>query len=178
MSPAVRKGMLAVHLTCSVGWIGAVATYLALGIAAKTSDDPASIRSAWWAMERLGWTVIVPLALASLATGVVMGLGTRWGLLRYYWVTFALVMTAASTVVLVVHMRDVSALADHAREASATELRALGGDLVHAGLALVVLLVILVLNIYKPPGMTRYGWRRRHTSSRSGQAAGTTTSAG
>ena len=36
----------------------------------------------------------------------------------------------------------------------------LGGDLFHAVGGLVVLLVPLVLNIYKPPGKTRYGWRR------------------
>jgi hypothetical protein len=41
------------------------------------------------------------------------------------------------------------------------QLDALGGDLLHPGLGLVVLLAIQVLNVYKPLGMTRYGWRKQ-----------------
>ncbi|MGH7476805.1 MAG: hypothetical protein ACRELD_10980 [Longimicrobiales bacterium] len=61
-------------------------------------------------------------------------------------------------------MPTVSALADVARDADAANLSALGGDLLHPGLGLVVLLVITVLNVYKPRGMTRYGWRKQHES--------------
>ena len=42
MPPRVRKFALAVHLTFSVGWIGAVVAYLALGIAATRSPGVAS----------------------------------------------------------------------------------------------------------------------------------------
>jgi hypothetical protein len=35
------------------------------------------------------------------------------------------------------------------------------GDLFHPGVGLLVLLVITVLNVYKPRGMTRYGWRKQ-----------------
>jgi hypothetical protein len=39
MSPGVRKFALALHLTLSAGWIGAVAAYLALDVASATSQD-------------------------------------------------------------------------------------------------------------------------------------------
>lgn len=78
LSPAVRKLALTVHLTSSVGWIGAVLAYLALGAAAATSSDPQTVRAAWTAMDLTGWWVIVPLALAALLTGLVMSLGTHW----------------------------------------------------------------------------------------------------
>jgi hypothetical protein len=154
--------MLATHLTVSVGWIGAVVAYLALGMAAANSGDAGTVRGAWIAMELTGWYVIVPMALGSLLTGLVMALGTKWGLFRYYWVLIAFALTSFAAAVLLLHMPTVSSQADMAREADAAELAALGGDLSHATLGLVVLLVIQVLNIYKPPGMTRYGWRKQN----------------
>lgn len=159
MGPGLRKFALAVHLTVSIGWVGAAAAYLALGIAAAASDDAGTVRAAWIAMELTGWGVVVPLALASLLTGVVVALGTRWGLFRHYWVVFSLVLTVAATAVLLLHMPTVSALADIAREAEGARLEGLGGDVLHPGVGLVVLLVVLVLNVYKPRGTTGYGRR-------------------
>ena len=166
MSPRLRKFALAAHLMFSVGWIGTVFAYLALGVAAVTSQDTQTVRAAWIAMELTGWYVIVPLALASLFTGLVMALGTKWGLFRHYWVLFSLVLTIFATVVLLLHMPDVSVLADVAREAEGASLDRLGGDLLHPGLGLVVLLVILMLNVYKPRGMTPYGWRKQQEERR------------
>ncbi len=162
MTPGLRKFMLIVHVTSSVGWIGTVVAYLALGVAAVTSQDARTVRAAWIAMELTGWYAIVPLALASLLTGLVMALGTKWGLFRHYWVLVSLVLTILSTVVLLVHMPDVSLLAGVAQEAGGAGLERFGGDLLHPGLGLVVLLVIQVLNVYKPRGMTRYGLRKQH----------------
>jgi hypothetical protein len=162
MTPGVRKLALTAHLTFSVGWIGAVVAYLALGVSAVTSHDAQLVRAAWIAMEVTGWFAIVPLALAALLTGLVMALGTPWGLFRHYWVLFTLVLTILSTVVLLLHLPTVSSLADVAREADGADLGGLGGDLFHAGGGLLVLLVITVLNVYKPRGMTPYGWRKQH----------------
>jgi hypothetical protein len=126
-----------------------------------TSQDAQTVRAAWIAMELTGWFVIVPLALAALLTGLVMSLGTPWGLFRHYWVLMTLVLTILSTVVLLLHMPTVSSLADVAREADGADLARLGGDLLHPGVGLLVLLVITVLNVYKPRGMTPYGWRKQ-----------------
>ena len=58
-------------------------------------------------------------------------------------------------------MPTVSSLADLAQEAEGVDLDRLGGDLFHAGLGLAVLLVVQVLNVYKPRGVTPYGRRRQ-----------------
>ena len=162
LTPGLRKFALTVHLTFSVGWIGAVVVYLALGVSAVTSQDAQTVRAAWIAMELTGWFVIVPLAVAALLTGLVMSLGTPWGLFRHYWVVISLALTILATVVLLLHMPTVSLMADAAREADGADLGRLGGDLLHAGVGLLVLLVITALNVYKPRGMTRYGWRKQH----------------
>src|SRR6266508_209587 len=162
MTPGLRKFVLTVHLTFSVGWIGAVVAYLALGVSAVASQDAQTVRAAWIAMELTGWFVIVPLALAALLTGLVISLGTPWGLFRHYWVLITFVLTILSTAVLLLHMPTVSSLADVAREADGADLARLGGDLLHPGVGLLVLLVITGLNVYKPRGMTPYGWRKQH----------------
>jgi hypothetical protein len=119
----------------------------------------------WTAMELVGWSVIVPLALASLLTGVVMAIGTKWGLFRHYWVSISFVLTLFATVVLLLHMPSVTAMAEVAQTAEPSRLEALGGDLDHPSIGLVILLVVQVLNLYKPQGLTRYGWRKQQERS-------------
>jgi hypothetical protein len=117
-------------------------------------------------MALIGWYILVPLALASLLTGLVMSLGSPWGLFRHYWVLFSFVLTLLATAVLLEHMQTVSFFAGLAAEtnrADVGQLRdGLWGELFHAGVGLLVLLVIQVLNVYKPRGLTPYGWRKQH----------------
>jgi hypothetical protein len=166
MTPRLRKFALTVHLTFSIGWIGAVVAFLALVVAAMTSEDAQTLRAAWIAMELTGWFAIVPLALASLLTGLVMALGTKWGLFRHYWVLISLVLTILATGVLLGNMQTVSFFARIAAETDSADVAGLRGglrsELLHAGVGLLVLLVIQVLNVYKPRGMTRYGWRKQY----------------
>lgn len=163
MGPELRKLALTAHVTSSVGWLGAVAAFLALAIAGITRKDPQAVRGAYLAMEVTGWFVIVPLSIASLLTGLVQSLGTTWGLFRHYWVLIKLLITALATMLLLVHMRPTRAVASVAAlgALSATELRGVRIQLVaDAAAAVVVLLVATTLSIYKPRGMTPYGWRK------------------
>jgi hypothetical protein len=166
MPPRLRKFALTAHITFSVGWIGAVVAFLALVVAGMTSQDAPMLRAAWIAMELTGSFAIVPLALASLLSGLVMSLGTKWGLFRHYWTLFSLVLTILATVVLLVNMQTVSFFAGIAAETGRADVGALRvglpGELLHASVGLLVLLVIQVLNMYKPRGMTAYGWRKQH----------------
>ena len=166
LGPTARKVALSVHLTFSVGWIGAVLAYLGLGITAATTDDDRMILAMWSAMERVGWFVIVPLAIASLLTGLVMALATKWGLFRHYWVAISFVLTVFSTAVLIFHMPTVSSTAEFAQSADGATLKGLGGDLQHPSIGLGILLVVQFLNLYKPRGLTRYGWRKESAVSR------------
>jgi hypothetical protein len=173
MPPGVRKFALSAHLTFSVGWIGSVVAYLALGIAAVTTENAQTVRAAWVAMELTGWYVIVPLAIASLLTGVLMAVGTKWGLFRHYWVIFSLVLTVLSVAVLLSHMPTVSSTATIAKQARSATLFTLGGDLGHPAIGLGVLLVVQVLNLYKPRGVTRYGQRNQRGSLASSEVPAT-----
>ena len=163
MPPGLRTLALTAHVTSSVGWLGAVVAYLALVGAALASQDVRTVRGAWVGMDVIAWFVIVPLSLASLLTGLVQGLGTPWGLLRHYWVLFKLVLTVVASAILLLHIPTVSHFAGRAATADGGGLDGLSGELLHAGGGLVVLLATTALSVYKPRGLTPYGWRKRRS---------------
>src|SRR5712691_5373000 len=103
MTPALRKLSFTAHVTSSVGWLGAVASFLVLSIAGLTSQDAETVRGAYLAMNLLGQFIIVPLSLAALLTGLVQSLGTHWGLFRHYWVLVKLTLTIGATLLLLLH---------------------------------------------------------------------------
>ena len=164
MAAELRRAALAVHVITSVGWIGAAAAYLVLGVAAQIGEQVPTVRASWIAMELIGWLVIVPLGCLAFLTGLVMSLGTRWGLFWHYWVLIALVLTSLALAVLILHMPTVSAAAATARTGDDQAVLQLGGDIPHPALGLLVLVVIAVLNLRKPPGLTRYGQKAARCS--------------
>jgi hypothetical protein len=163
MKPNTRKLALTAHITLSGGWIGSALAYLGLVVAAMTSTEEHTLRSVWSALNVIGWLVIVPLAVSALGTGLLMALGTSWGLVRHYWVLCSLLLTVLSTGVLLMHMMTVSSHASTAVQGTTVELfelqQALRGELLHAGMGIIVLLVIQTLNVYKPRGLTGFGRR-------------------
>jgi hypothetical protein len=160
MGPRLRKFALTAHVTFSVGWLGAVLAYLPLTITGLTSDDTWTVRSAYLAMESIGWFVIVPLCFGALLSGIVQSLGTEWGLFRHYWILAKLALTLVATTILLLHLPAVSRMA--ATVATWTlpimDAPAVRGQfVVHAAGGLVVLLLITALSIFKPWGRTRWG---------------------
>jgi hypothetical protein len=164
MAPRQRKFALTTHVTSSVGLLGAIAAFLVLAGAGLTSQDAQIVRAAYLAMEMIARFVIVPMAFASLLTGLIQSLGTPWGLFQHYWVLVKLLLTVFATSVLLVKMELISYAARLAAETtlSRADLRAAGIQLiVHAAGGLLILLVPVVLSVYKPPGVTRYGWQKQ-----------------
>lgn len=173
LSPRSRKLALSVHIAASVGWVGAIVAYLPLDVTAATSGDAQLLRAAYLGMDLLARWAIVPLAIVAFLTGLLVSLGTSWGLFRHYWVVVSLALTAVALVVLLVETRTIASLAHAAADPARTadELRALGNTLPHSIGGLVVLLIVLALNVYKPRGLTRYGWRKQKAEATSADAA-------
>ena len=158
-----RRAALTIHVAASVGWLGAVAVFLALALSGLTSDDQQVVRAVYIAMEISGWFVIVPLAGAALLSGIIQSLGTEWGLFRHYWVLIKLLLTVFATLLLVVHMQPVSRMANVAVETTigGADHRGIRVQLAaDAGAALVVSLVTTTLSVVKPRGRTPYGQRK------------------
>jgi hypothetical protein len=165
MKPGLRKFALTAHVTASVGWLGAVTGFLALAIAGLTSQDAQRVRAAYVSMDLIAWSVILPFCFASLLTGLVQALGTAWGLIRHYWVLIKLIITAFASVVLLMHMQPISHVAGVAAVSplSGADLRGVRIQIMaDAGAAVLLLLVATTLGVYKPRGMTPYGWRKQN----------------
>jgi hypothetical protein len=161
MTPALRRFTFTMHITSSVGWVGAALAFLALAVIGFTTDDPVKARGAYLLMAPAAWFVLVPLAHASLLSGIVLSLGTTWGLFRYYWVVLKLGITVFATVILLIYMGTFRQMAGVAAD-PVVDLAMVrnASPIVHAILALVLLVAATVLGVYKPFGMTAYGERR------------------
>jgi hypothetical protein len=163
MSRGVRRAGLTAHVAVSVGWFGAVVVSLILALAGLLAADPVVVRAAWLALALVGWWALVPLSLLSLLTGLVQALGTRWGLVRHYWVIVKLVLNLIATGVLLLYTQTLDQLAEVARSADGASLVGTGvvdlSPVLHSVAALVLLLGAVVLSIYKPAGVTGYGMR-------------------
>ena len=174
MKPRLRKLGVTAHVTFSVGWLGADACFLALAIIGLTSQDPQVVRASYLVMELIGWFVIVPFSFAALLTGLVLAVGTPWGLFRHYWILAKFLLTVGAVAVLLVH---TSAMGDAAGRVTGVAAETLPGLRAHlganghaghlgnvqiqlaaaSGAGLLVLLTTAALGVYKPRGKIRYG---------------------
>jgi hypothetical protein len=155
----LRKFALTAHVAFSVGWLGAVAAYLALAIVGVTNNDEHTVASLYLAMEVIGWCAIVPLSLGTLLSGLVQSLGTEWGLIRYFWILEKFVLTIGATTILLLHMPTVA------------RMSGVMPEVIHAGGGLLVLLTATALSIYKPWGRTPWGWPTKGVSIEGNAAA-------
>jgi hypothetical protein len=175
MKPGLRKLLLTTHVAVSVGWLGAAAGVLALGIVGLTTSDAGVANGMYRATEIIWRSIIVPLSLAALLTGLVQALGSQWGLVDHYWVLTKLAITVGAVLLLLLHTNSLlPALTRSAIEGSAIVID--GQAHGHGGLpprvhlvvaasgTLLLLLIITTLSIYKPWGRTSFG-RRRATRS-------------
>jgi hypothetical protein len=165
LTPGLRKFVRTAHLTFTVGWLGTVAAFLVLAVAGLMSQDTQIVRAAYIAMGLTARFVIVPLSFVPLLlTGPILSLGTPWGLFRHYWIIVKLLINILSTIILLVHMQPINYLSRVAAEGTLSSAdRGVQIQLVVAAAAgLLALLVATALAVYKPRGMTPYGWRKQY----------------
>ncbi|MDO9455941.1 hypothetical protein [Nocardioides sp.] len=158
-----RRTTLALHVLCGVGWMGLDLGLFLLLLTGWTTDS-GPVAAATYTAARLVVPPVVPaLAIGMLLTGVVLGWGTRWGLLQWWWVAVKLVIGVVLTVLVLVLLLpgalglpvDLTGTADEVRDAVGREGQHL---LFPPAVSFVALGVALVLSIWKPWGRT--SWRR------------------
>jgi len=173
MSPRLRKLMLAIHIVTSVGLLGAVAAFFALAVAGLTVGDAEIVRGIYVMLDLLTKLMILPLALAALAVGLIESLGTRWGLVRHYWIIAKLTVTIVAIAVLLLQLPNIAYVATAAaiqplQHGDLSEARM--SFVIHSGGGLLALLIPTLLSIYKPRGRTGYGKTTTARSARTRSA--------
>ncbi|MFF7457523.1 DUF2269 domain-containing protein [Kitasatospora sp. NPDC008115] len=170
-----RRVWLVVHVASSVGWLGLTAGVLALGIAGRFSDDPDTVRAAYLAQRIFADWLLIPVSLLSLLSGLLLSLGTTWGLLRHYWVATKFWLTLAATLASILALR--AFIHDAAGQVAAGTVppdgRAPHVLVIAPSVALLVYLTATVLSVVKPWGMTGRGRRlaAEARAARTGRAA-------
>jgi Predicted integral membrane protein (DUF2269) len=92
LRPGLRRAVLTTHIAVSVGLLGDVAAVLAVNLRAATTSDPALAAASYELLGMFSVVFGIPLSLASLVTGLALGAGTKWGVLRYRWVATKLAL--------------------------------------------------------------------------------------
>ncbi|MFC5747825.1 DUF2269 family protein [Actinomadura rugatobispora] len=159
-TPRTRKAILLLHVISSMTWLGLDVGLLALSITGSLSDDPVTLRAAYLSMNMLGDTVLIPASLLALVTGVLLGVGTKWGLVRYTWVLTKLVLTVVTAALTVVALRaSLNEAAAGVLAARPSAGDAADGLLFAPVVSLTCYTFMTVLSIYKPWGRIRRGRR-------------------
>ncbi|MEJ3657300.1 hypothetical protein WEH80_30485 [Actinomycetes bacterium KLBMP 9759] len=161
MRPPTRKVMLLVHIVSAASWLGIDVMVGVLVFTGRLAPDPTV---AGLGYQALGLFLLWPLlfaALATLASGVVMGLGTRYGLLRHWWVVTKLAITVVlATLIVIALAPGLGEAVEHGRQLAAgvpaERITARVDDLIYPALvAPSALLITYVLSVMKPWGRTR-----------------------
>jgi hypothetical protein len=101
--------------------------------------------------------------IASLVIGVAQSLVTPWGLFGHWWLVVKLAMNLIILSVLLIQMPGIHQVAEVA--ASSAPLETLFGlrapFVLHATGGLLALVIPLALSVFKPRGLTRYGWDKQ-----------------
>jgi hypothetical protein len=155
LSQPVRRGVLTAHITFSVGLLGDSAGFLAVAIRGATTHDAELARSSWELLNMFSMLFGIPLSFAALLTGLTLGLGTKWGVLRYQWVTIKLLLIIS---VMVVGGLVISPASEAMRAGIGGGEDNLIGAAIYDVLAL---LTATTLSVYKPGR----GWRRTPRAS-------------
>lgn len=98
LGPGARKAIMVLHAIAGIGWMGVDVALFVLLTNARTTDDPALVASGFNAIAMIVPVAVPPLSLGVLLTGLLLGLGTRWGLVRYWWVLVKLALSLVMTV--------------------------------------------------------------------------------
>jgi hypothetical protein len=150
---ATRKVLLVTHLLSSVGWFGAATIIVVLVVGAGATGD-GSLVHAYVRSAQTAVVVTLVLGLLAIATGTVLSLGTRWGLLLHWWIVtkiaIALVVVATDAVI-VRNALDAAAASGHVSG------RLYGPAFAHV----VVLAAAVTISVFKPWGRTPRGLRLR-----------------
>ncbi|MFZ4151789.1 DUF2269 family protein [Streptomyces pseudogriseolus] len=160
-----RRAFLVVHVVASAGWLGLSAGLLALGLAANTTGSAATLEAAVRSMKLFADWLLLPVALLTLAGGLVLSLGTPWGLARHRWVWTKFWLTLATTTATVLALRP--GVNEAVSAVSAGHPLPDGGDVLFGPVvSLSAYVFMTVISVLKPWGLTRRGRRLRQAAGR------------
>ncbi|WP_199430569.1 hypothetical protein [Qaidamihabitans albus] len=158
LSPRARKAVLVVHISSAVGWLGVDIALGVLVLRTVLSSDPRVVALSYQAVELFAVWTLVPLGLLTLASGLALGWGTRYGVLKYWWVAVKLGLAVILTALVPVALQPtVEAAAEYGRQLMAGRVTMERPFDIYFPpiVSPLALLFAIVLAVYKPWGRIR-----------------------
>jgi len=153
-----RKGVLVVHIVSAGVWIGIDVVMAVVIFTALLADDDNTKALCFLALKLFAVWPLLTTGLVCLASGAVLGLGTKYGLVRYWWVAIKLVLNIVLTALVPFALApEVSRAAEQGWRFAAGEPASLVvGNLIFPPIVSpTALLIAVVLAVFKPWGRIR-----------------------
>lgn len=159
LSPSWKKAMLGLHLTFTGILLGCTAVIVVLVIASLATEDEDVLRASYTVMHLLATSSIRASSIGTVVTGVILSVFTHWGLLRYYWIVYKIIMTALSVAVGVVgfyywSLNGVTMIAEEGMRALDDPAFVMNNQQLWLGLVFQVLSLVsmVFVSVFKPWG--------------------------
>jgi hypothetical protein len=161
LSQPWRKTLLVLHMVCGIGWMGLDIALLVLAVTALRTTEAEVAYSSYRAIAIAFPGPVMLLSFGMVLTGILLGWGTHWGLLRSWWVliklVLALIMLALVTFSLAPTLTGIPGMLSNGL--GADELRASLGELPTTLLfppvvSFLMLASAVILSVFKPWGPT------------------------
>jgi hypothetical protein len=164
LRPRPRKALVAVHAVSAACWIGVALTFVAMSVVAMSANDIRTTQIVYEIMATFDITLLPWTNFATFLTGIALSMTTKWGLIRYYWVTAKIVIAVGILVMAFGFLHDALERAAHEAATVATfggtaaEI-SVASDIVlwGFGCAFLSLIGALLLSLYKPGGRIERG---------------------
>ncbi|MCE7988771.1 MAG: hypothetical protein DYG89_47050 [Caldilinea sp. CFX5] len=159
LSPALRKLFLTLHVGVSVSWLGACGAMLILSLIGMLTEDVELRHAAYAFMHIFDLALVIPLVVLSISSGLLVSLGTPWGLFQYWWVVIKLLISLG--IVGFATVQENFWVRGLAEQTAQNRAAALGSVPLNLSVCMVAFFAALwiatVLSIYKPWGRTQWG---------------------
>jgi hypothetical protein len=159
-----RRATLVTHLVAGGAWIG---IDVIVAVLVCTGRFAADVHLRGVAYQALAAFVVWPMltsGLVCLVTGLILGLGTKWGLLRYWWVAVKLTLNLVLSTLIVVSLQPgMEEVAAYGRDlpSGRADPAAVSRLFFPPAVSLTTLTLATVLAVTKPWGRIPIRWTRR-----------------
>jgi hypothetical protein len=158
LSARARKLTLLVHIAAAGAWLGLDLVLGILIVTGLTSGDATAAAASALSLAAFATWPLVAVGTVTLASGVLLGLGTKYGLVRYWWVLVKLVVNIVLvTLVVVLLWPGIASAAEAGRTALADDTAlAVRWNMVFPPIvSSTAVIVAMALAVFKPWGRVR-----------------------
>jgi hypothetical protein len=154
----LRRTTLVVHLVSAGTWIGIDVVVAVLVLAGRFGGDAATRGIAYQALSLfIAWPMLIS-GLICLVSGVILGIGTPWGLIRYWWVAVKLAINVVLCILIIFvlqpGMADIGAYGRDLAAGVPTH-SSVSTLFFPPAVSLTALSLATLLSVFKPWGRTR-----------------------